>query len=1089
MIRTNERSRYGQNLVDPRRSFWSGRLSFDSTPGWPPVPGGPWSIPAPCFRDDEFGTDELISTLAAGRGRLVLVTGQRGVGRSHRAMAMLERARSVCDVVLLGHHGLVEGVVGGDPVRPVDEPSDTWTLGQLGGELIQGVPIEEGSGGAAESLMVVAEDVDPAGDVDRTGPGPAEAGADGTQPAAEQKCLAPAPGLSASLSLVRAVARVRPDGPAARLAAEVTRGTGSAVDMTEELALVLVAEAAYRPIAVLLDDVHLTDDALLTLVDYLLTVVDTVPLLLVATAATGRAACSPHAQRWRGWVGQHGVQHAPVFPLPRAELVRALRQLCRSQVPESVLDTVVRASRGNPRIAQEIVLWTLEGSPADAVPATSLVSELVIGHEQDGILSTVAIAGMPVDVRLIARATSTSTSQVRHVLEEARAAGVVDRYGAGSHSDTYTLVHPIYAAAARSLFPADRVSVVHLAISSALIDENGDDPAVSVHIARHLVASGHSRSDTPQWCLRAATWCETGARLREVTEFAQAGLDADPDLATRMQLTAILARAYRRLGEHRSAAGVLRGALRLVSGQPCYSVPLAVELLELRELTCLPGAGVLLGEVKAVCPPDRPDLLARVTAVEAAMTFRRDPARGRRAAGRAVLAADSADDTVARVQALTVAAQMVMEPAQLTTLERLSSQLMLQPGVGGLAAAAAAALAGADRARLDFVLREYTWRESCEPDQVTRDELALLKGVVAALDGRKAVLSEVLLSLSRTTTPHVALAAALLPMLWTLNTRTTLRASAPDITGLPGAELVSELQWLGRLAVRASAPHPAEIDLVKQRLGDPEELANARPDGSWAVRLAATAFLGAASRDRDLCAGAVRCLEPFADQFLVLWPYLPVGPVGWYLARALRVLGRDDEAASALDAAQAASAGLGAAGWSLRVAAEQARGGTTDTTVRVADVVRRSIGPGAARRFAGVVAEIRCCLSEEPAGTGLPGGTVDPQMVARIRPGVSSGVPGPGQPSTPEGLDGGDGRSGAASFTEPRTGAPALSQRESDIMALAAVGCTNQEIAKRLFLSVATVERHCTNLYRRLGVRNRAQALGVLGRLGPSDNA
>ena len=50
-------------------------------------------------------------------------------------------------------------------------------------------------------------------------------------------------------------------------------------------------------------------------------------------------------------------------------------------------------------------------------------------------------------------------------------------------------------------------------------------------------------------------------------------------------------------------------------------------------------------------------------------------------------------------------------------------------------------------------------------------------------------------------------------------------------------------------------------------------------------------------------------------------------------------------------------------------------------------------------------------------------------------------------------------------------------------MALAAVGCTNQEIAKRLFLSVATVERHCTTLYRRLGVRNRAQALGILGRL------
>jgi DNA-binding CsgD family transcriptional regulator len=392
---------------------------------------------------------------------------------------------------------------------------------------------------------------------------------------------------------------------------------------------------------------------------------------------------------------------------------------------------------------------------------------------------------------------------------------------------------------------------------------------------------------------------------------------------------------------------------------------------------------------------------------------------------------------------------------------------------------------------LDFVLREYTWRESREPDQVTRDELALLRGVVAALDGRKAVLSQVLLSLSRTTTPHVAQAAALLPMVWTFNTRGRLRAPVPDVTGLPGAELVAQMQWLGHLALRTSPLHPVEVDLVKQRLGSPEELAKPRHDGSWAVRLAAAAFLGAASQDRDLCAVAVRCLEPFADQFLVLWPYLPVGPVGWYLARALRVLGRHQDAVSALAAAQQACAGLAAVGWSLRVAAEQALVCAVDATPRVADVVLASAGAVATRRFAGVVAEIRCRVNEESTDAGLLVGATAGPVVTPIQPGIPNGVPGLGRPAAPHDEDGAGspGSPGTAGSAERRPGVPALSERETDIMALAATGCTNQEIAKRLFLSVATVERHCTNLYRRLGVRNRAQALGVLGQLGPSDNA
>jgi DNA-binding NarL/FixJ family response regulator len=42
------------------------------------------------------------------------------------------------------------------------------------------------------------------------------------------------------------------------------------------------------------------------------------------------------------------------------------------------------------------------------------------------------------------------------------------------------------------------------------------------------------------------------------------------------------------------------------------------------------------------------------------------------------------------------------------------------------------------------------------------------------------------------------------------------------------------------------------------------------------------------------------------------------------------------------------------------------------------------------------------------------------------------------------------------------------------------VGRTNKEIAHELYLSLRTVERHVTDIYDKLGVRNRAEAIASL---------
>ena len=70
-------------------------------------------------------------------------------------------------------------------------------------------------------------------------------------------------------------------------------------------------------------------------------------------------------------------------------------------------------------------------------------------------------------------------------------------------------------------------------------------------------------------------------------------------------------------------------------------------------------------------------------------------------------------------------------------------------------------------------------------------------------------------------------------------------------------------------------------------------------------------------------------------------------------------------------------------------------------------------------------------------------------------------------------------------FREARNPAvPTLTNRESEILALIADGATNREIAGALYLSPHTVKEHTSTLYRKLGARNRADAVQRAQRLG-----
>jgi len=85
---------------------------------------------------------------------------------------------------------------------------------------------------------------------------------------------------------------------------------------------------------------------------------------------------------------------------------------------------------------------------------------------------------------------------------------------------------------------------------------------------------------------------------------------------------------------------------------------------------------------------------------------------------------------------------------------------------------------------------------------------------------------------------------------------------------------------------------------------------------------------------------------------------------------------------------------------------------------------------------------------------------------------------------------GGSSVAAGASAPDPKAGGPGggsppvVSPRERDVLSAFATGATNPAIAATLGLSPNTVKQHASSIFRKLGVRNRAEAVRRANDLG-----
>ncbi len=696
--------------------------------------------------------------------------------------------------------------------------------------------------------------------------------------------------------------------------------------------------AADRPILLVLDDLHASDVASLSLLRFFCAEVLTMPGLVLST--------------WReserlGAVA-HEVAVIPLRGLSEPEAAELTRHHLGRRPPVSLVRRIHRLSEGNPlfiaavarqRAAEEHAGMVAPDASAVRLPAT--VAEAIarqlepLSVASADTLATAALLGREVDPGLVAEVAEGAESSLSATvadLEQAAGAGLLERADQGGYRFVHGLIRDV---ALERLSPARRA-----ALHARAVQALGARSADAATLAHHLRGAGPEAHEAAiEWSLKAARHALDVLAYEEAA--AQAGEALALPVAGRRRIELLLL-----LGDARTAAGeieagraalvqagheaqklgdarlVVAAALGLGRGTPAWAGPGGDP-----EFVAL-AAHALTGPVP---PVQRACLLARLAEDEAAARRFQD-AEARSA--EAVAQARHSGDDVALTRALTarlLATLPAAEPAGRQVLVReLAASAMRSDDMdvqfdaclwslhGGLEAGERAAVLES-RQRMQEIAERTR-----QPHQLWH--VSVVSAMVALIDGRLADSEDLAQRALSEGQGVVALGPAIhaIQLIAVRREQGRLGELEPMLRQASAAQPAAvswRLAWLGALSEQG-ADGLARTELRRLDAGvfaiDPA-------DYEWPGRITLLAELCARLGELDRAEILYKALAPHAEQVAVAsLSALCRGSVDHYLGLLAGALGRRADAERHFDAAQALHERLGSPLWIARTEADRA---------------------------------------------------------------------------------------------------------------------------------------------------------------------
>jgi DNA-binding NarL/FixJ family response regulator len=347
--------------------------------------------------------------------------------------------------------------------------------------------------------------------------------------------------LAAARELIERLRNLVPSGPIAHAAFELSPAV-TRIEPLHVLESVHRALAQLGPVLLVVDDLHWVDDMSVALVHYVIRAAKSrqQPLVVVLASRPSAVAVSV-LDSLRRVVERPRLVEIDLRPLSRDDAVRMARNLAPGLSDERATE-VWQSSGGNPFWLDLLSTSEHLDADVDRIVADRLWRS---GTDEAELLALLALIARPLPVEDVPRIQSAPRAQIKH------AAANLDRDGlVVVKAGVMTLPHDLIREAVLRAMPVDRAHRVHERIATWLEATAGDDEQRLLEALEHRYLAGGATSEL------ALRLVESPRRMLGVAAFhrlASIAEHSDPTSAKGMRLREGVASLASDLGEHEEA--------------------------------------------------------------------------------------------------------------------------------------------------------------------------------------------------------------------------------------------------------------------------------------------------------------------------------------------------------------------------------------------------------------------------------------------------------------------------------------------------------------------------------------------------------